>query len=168
MPFANKFRAMMGLPLPGDAVGDFIAESVEVADVRGGSDGHAYCVRIVLHGPGGIAGVRRALRTLFVQRVTTFSSYGNTCQLWFGKPETEGLGHQRYGIIVDGAGARIDLTADLERFLNHLAAEGHIEPTSDTAMRLIEISMEAYRADVERRMERYRRRLKRSEREPGV
>ena len=168
MPFANKFRAMMDLPLPGDAFGGFLAESVEVDDVRSGSDGYAYCVRIVLHGPGGKVGARRALSRLFAQRVTTFSSYGNPYQLWFGKPEIQGLGNQRYDITIDGFGARIDLTADLERFLDYLDTEGHIAPMGSTAIRLIETYLEAYRAEVGRRVERYRRRLKRSEREPGV
>lgn len=164
MPFANKFRAMMDLPLPGDAIGDFIVESVEVDDVRSGWDGYAYCVRIVLHGPGGKAGVRRALRTLFAQRVTTFSSYGNPYQLWFGKPEIDGLGGRRYGITVEGAGARIDLTTDLERFLDSLDAEGIVAPKGGPGRRLIETYLEEYRADVGRRVERYRRRLRKSER----
>ena len=164
MPFANKFRAMMDLPLPGDAVGDFIAENVEVDDVRSGWDGYAYSVRIVLHGPGGKAGVKRALRALLAQRVTTFSSYGNPYQLWFGKPEIESLGGRRYGVTVEGAGARIDLTTDLERFLDYLDAEGHVAPRPDAATRLVEAYVEGYRTDVGRRVERYRRRLKRTER----
>ncbi len=164
MPFANKFRAMMGLPLPGDSVGDFAAESVRVADVRSGWDGYAYSVQMVLEGPGGKAGVRRTLGPLFAQRVTTFSSYGNPYQLWFGKPEIESLGDRRYSVAVEGAGARIDLATDLERFLDYLKEEGPAALHPNDQVQLIETYLEEYRSDVLRRVERYRRRLKRSER----
>ena len=52
MPFAKKFRAMMDFPFPGDTVGDFVVESVDVRDERGGSEGYVYGVRMVLQGPG--------------------------------------------------------------------------------------------------------------------
>ena len=168
MPFANKFRAMMDLPFPGEAAGDFAVHSVTVKDVRSGWDGYAYSVQMVLEGPGGKAGVRRTLRPLFAQRVTTFSSYGNPYQLWFGKPEIESLGDRRYAVEVDGAGARIDLAAELERFFDYLEATGHIAARTDTAMRLIEGYLEEYQADVGRRVERYRRKLKRSERQSSA
>lgn len=164
MPFANKFRAMMDLPLPGDSVGDFVAERVQVEDVRSGWDGYAYSVQMVLQGPGGKAGVRRTLTPVFAQRVTTFSSFGNPYQLWFGKPEIESLGDRRYAVEVDGAGARIELEADLERFLDHLEDEGCINLRPDAAARLIEDYLEEYRSDVLRRVERYRRRLKKLDR----
>ena len=163
MPFANKFRAMMGLPLPGDRIGDFLAESVLVADVRSGWDGYAYSVQMVLEGPGGKAGVRRTLGPLFAQRVTTFSSYGNPYQLWFGKPEIESLGNRRYSVEVAGAGARIELKTDLERFLEYLKGEGPSALHPDGEAQLMETYLEEYRSDVLRRVERYRRQLKRSE-----
>ena len=36
MPFADKFRAMMNFPLPGDTVGAFLVESVDVGHESGG------------------------------------------------------------------------------------------------------------------------------------
>ena len=165
MPFANKFRAMMDLPLPGDTVGDFTVETIEVHDVRSGWDGYAYSVQIEMAGRGGKAGLRRALRSLFAQRVTTFSSYGNPYQLWFGKPEIESLGDRRYNVAVAGAGARIDLTTDLERFLDYLDAESQLATLPAPATRLVETYLEEYRADIGRRVERYRRRLRKSERQ---
>ena len=164
MPFANKFRAMMGLPVPGDSIGDFVAESVQVEDVGSGWDGYAYSVRMVLRGPGGKAAVRRTLKPVLAQRITTFSGYGNPYQLWFGKPEIESLGDRRYAVEVDGAGARIELEVDLERFLGYLTGEGPAVLHPDSAAQLIETYLEEYRSDVLRRVERYRRRLKRSER----
>ena len=32
MPFAKKFRAMMNFPFPGDTIGDFEIEEVDVHD----------------------------------------------------------------------------------------------------------------------------------------
>ena len=165
MPFANKFRAMMDLPLPGDSVGDLIVESIEVDDVRSGWDGYAYSVRIVVQGPGGKAGVRRTLRELFAQRVTTFSGYGNPYQLWFGSPDIESLGDRRYAVTIAGAGARIDLASDLERFLSHLEATDHPSSAPVGSRQLIDGYLEDYRADVGRLVERYRRRLRKAERQ---
>ena len=67
MPFANKFRAMMDLPLAGETVDGFVAESIEVDDIRSGWKGYGYSVRMVLAGPGGKAGVRRVLRALLAK-----------------------------------------------------------------------------------------------------
>lgn len=160
MPFANKFRAMMDLPLPGDAVGNLTVESVEVADTGAGWRGYAYAVRIVLRGPGGKAAVRRALTSVLSQRVTTFSSYGNPYQLWFGRPEIESLGDRRYAVRVEGAGARIHLGIELERFLNHLADEGTLAVGTDSVAGVIAAYLAEYRAAVERRVGRYRSSLR--------
>jgi len=92
MPFARKFRAMMNFPFPGDVVGDFTVESVNVRDEQGGAEGYVYGVSMVLRGPGGQQGVQRALKSLFAQHPTTFSGYGNPYQLWFRKAEIESLG----------------------------------------------------------------------------
>jgi hypothetical protein len=163
MPFAKKFRAMMDLPVLGDTIGGFVVESIEVNDVRSGWDGYGYFVRMVLSGPGGQAGVRRALRALLARRVTTFSSYGNPYQLWFGKPDIESRGGRRYVVTIDGAGARIDLAADLHRFLDYLDAEGHTALPPSARSGLIETYLDEYRVDIGRTVERYRRRLKKSE-----
>jgi len=165
VPFANKFRAMMGLPLPGDRVGDFVARIVEVDDVRSGWDGYAYTVRMVLEGPGGKAGVRRTLSPTLAQRTTTFSAYGNSYQLWFGKPEIESLGDRRYAVSVDGAGARIDLKGDLRRFLDYLETESSVIQVGSSTAGVIDTYLEEYRGDVGRLVERYRRRLRKSERQ---
>ena len=53
MPFADKFRAMMNFPLPGDTVGAFLVESVDVGHESGGPGIYKYAVRLVLRGPGG-------------------------------------------------------------------------------------------------------------------
>ena len=135
MPFAKKFRAMMDFPFPGDTVGDFAVENVEVWDERGGSEGYVYGVEMVLCGLGGQQGVRRALKSLFSQHPTTFSGYGNPYQLWFRKPEVESLGDKRYTVRVKGSGARIYLAPELERFLSYLADKGHLETASDPAIR---------------------------------
>ena len=158
----------MDLPVPGETVGGFIAESINVDDLRSGWDGYAYSVRMVLHGPGGKTGVRQVLRSLLTKRVTTFSSYGNPYQLWFGRPEIESLGGRRYVVTVDGAGARIDLAADLQRFLGYLDDQGLATLQPGAGTRLIETYLEEYRLNVLRRVERYRRRLTKSERSPAA
>ena len=161
MPFAKKFRAMMDFPFPGDMIGDFTVESVEVHDEQGGGDGYVYGVRMVLRGPGGTQGVQRALRALFTQHPTTFSGYGNPYQLWFRKPETESLGNQRYAVKVKGAGARVYLEPELRRFLQYLDEENLLAVRSDAAAQetLVEAYLERYRVEIKRRVERYNRKL---------
>jgi CubicO group peptidase (beta-lactamase class C family) len=166
MPFAKKFRAMMDFPFPGDTVGDFTIESVDVRDIQGGSEGYIYGVEMILCGPGGQQGVKRALKSLFAQHPTTFSGYGNPYQLWFRKPEIESLGNKRYAVRVKGSGARIYLAPELERFLNYVADKAHLEPF-DPAIRetLIEEYLEQYRAEIQRTVSRYRRKVLKVERE---
>ena len=113
MPFADKFRAMMNFPLPGDTVGAFLVESVDVGHESGGPGIYKYAVRLVLRGPGGQQGVKQTLKPLFSTHCTTFSGYGNSYQLWFGRPEVENLGDSRYAVTVEGAGARTFLEDDL-------------------------------------------------------
>ncbi len=167
MPFANKFRAMMGFPLAGDTIGGLAVESVDVRDERGGSEGYVYSVRMVLRGPGGEQGVRRALKTLFSSHPTTFSGYGNPYQLWFRKPEIESLGDKRYAVNVKGAGARIFLEQDLLRFLEYLEEKGQVADQHDPIVReaLIETYLEQYRAEIKRLVDRYRRKLEKGRRE---
>ena len=133
MPFASKFRAMMDLPFAGDTVAGFAVESVDVRDERSGPEGYAYSVRIVLCGLGGKQGVRRALKTLFSSHQTTFSAYGNPYQLWFGRPEIESLGDKRYVVRVQGAGARVFLGDELQRFLGYLDESGQLTARPDQA-----------------------------------
>ncbi|MGC9348017.1 MAG: hypothetical protein ACP5JG_07765 [Anaerolineae bacterium] len=165
MPFAKKFRAMMDFPFAGDRVGDFIVESVDVRDVHGGAGGYAYDVRMVLRGPGGQAGVRRTLKAFFAQHPTTFSGYGNPYQLWFLKPEIESLGDKRYAVRVRGAGARVYLAQDLARFLDYLMERGALTDVLDEADRaaLIERYLDEHKAEIKRRVGRYRSKLRREE-----
>ena len=164
MPFAKKFRAMMDFPFAGDTVGSFTVESVDVRDERGGSGRYAYSARMVLRGPGGQQGVRRALKALFSSHPTTFSGYGNPYQLWFGKPQIESLGDKRYAVRIEGAGARVFLEDELDRFLGYLDEEGRLATRSDQAAReaLVETYMERYRAEIRRKVDRYRSRLRRA------
>ena len=161
MPFAKKFRAMMDFPFPGDAIDMFTVESVAVRDERGGSEGYVYGVRLVLQGPGGQQGVRRALKPLFSQRTTTFSGYGNPYQLWFKRPEIESLGDKRYEVRVKGAGVRITLEPELDRFLAYLEKDGHLVVSDDPAVRetLVAVYLEQYRSEIKRKVDRYRRKV---------
>jgi hypothetical protein len=161
MPFAAKFRAMMDLPFAGDTLGGFDVESMDVSH-RSGELGYAYSVRMVLRGPGGQQGVRRALKDLLSAHPTTFSGYGNPYQLWCGKPEIESLGDRRYAVSVEGAGARVYLEQELRRFLASLDQEGYLADRPDIAPRetLVEAYMERYRAEIKRKVGRYRRRLR--------
>lgn len=135
MPFAKKFRAMMDFPLAGDTVGDFVVESVDVRNVREDVEGHVYAVEMTLRGPGGQQGVRRALNPLLAAHPTTFSGYGNPYQLWFSRPEIEGLGDSRYEVRVKGMGVRVYLEPELTRFLAYLDEQGHLSGQGDLADR---------------------------------
>ena len=126
MPFATKFRAMMDLPFAGDAIGDFSVERVDVRHESRGPGLYVYSAQIVLHGPGGQRGVRLALKALCSSHPTTFSGYGNPYQLWFGKPEIESLGEKRYAVSIEGAGARVFLEDELERFLTLTSIQSHL------------------------------------------
>jgi hypothetical protein len=165
MPFAIKFRAMMDLPFAGDTLGDFYVESIDVIH-RSGELGYAYSVRMVLSGTGGQQGVRRALKPLLSVRTTTFSGYGTPYQLWLGKPEIESLGDRRYEVSIEGAGARVSLAQELDRFLTALDASGQLSVPRDRTDReiLVQEYLERYRAEIKRKVDRYRRRLRRDER----
>jgi hypothetical protein len=165
MPFAKKFRAMMDFPFPGDTIGDFVVEGVDVHDEWGAPEGYVYGVRIVLRGPGGKQAALRALRPLFSQHPTTFSGYGNPYQLWFRKPEIESLGNQRYAVSVKGAGARIFLKSDLAHFLKYLDDHHKLAASSGLADHepLIEAYLEQYRAEIALQVARYRSTLAKAE-----
>lgn len=164
MPFAIKFRAMMDLPIAGDTVGDYTVESVDVRHDPGGPGQYAYAVRMGLRGAGGQQGVRRAFKALFAAHTTTFSGYGNPYQLWFGTPAIESLDDKRYAVSIEGAGARVFLEQELQRFLDDLEATGHLAALPDPAAReaLVEAYVEQYRVQVRRKVDRYRRRLRKA------
>ena len=167
MPFADKFRAMVEFPFPGDSLGDFTVEDVDVRHHGGTAGIYAYDVRLVLRGPGGQQGVRRALKPLLARHPTTFSGYGNPYQLWFAKPQIEPLGDQRYEVRVEGGGARTYLGDDLERFLGYLVAQGFaaVGPEPAAQAERVAAYLEAYRAEIAREVSRYRYRLRKLERE---
>jgi hypothetical protein len=164
MPFADKFRAMLDFPFAGETVGAFVVESVDVRHVEEGAGRIRYPVRMVLRGPGGQQGVLRALKVMFASHPMTFSGYGNPYQLWFGKPEVETLGDGRYAVTVEGAGARVHLAEELERFLAYLDAQGQLATPPEGAVRepLVEAYLERYKAEIERKVGRYRSRLRRA------
>jgi hypothetical protein len=167
MPFADKFRAMMEFPFPGDTVGGFVVESVDVSHHGQGAGQYGYTARLVLRGPGGQQGVRNALKVMFAKHPTTFSGYGNPYQLWFGKPQIESLGDKRYEVRVKGGGARVYLQDELERFLDYLGAEGKLtsDGTPESNETLVEAYLEGYRNEIKRLVGRYRYRLRKHARQ---
>ena len=166
MPFANKFRAMMGFPFAGDTVGAFTVEEVDVGCNPLGSGRYTYPIRLVLCGPGGQQGVRSALKDLLCARTTTFSAYGNAYQLWFAKPEIESLGDKRYVVTVEGAGARVTLEDELRQFVVFLEEEGvpAVGPGEAEGAEFVDGYLDRYRAEVKRKVDRYRRKLRKVER----
>jgi hypothetical protein len=164
MPFAAKFRAMMDFPFAGETLDGFIVERIEVRDVPG-MGRYVYAVEMVLHGPGGEAGVRRAIRSLFAAHPLTFSGYGNPYQLWSGRPEIERLGDGRYAVRAKGSGARIYIEDELARFLAHLGECGLLaqEPDESTGQEMVSAYLADYQAEIKRQVERYRRKLRREE-----
>jgi len=163
MPFAPKFRAMMALPLPGDEIGNFVVESIAVGHQGRAAGQYAYPLRMVLRGVGGVAGVKRAIKPLFCQRCTTFSGYGTPYHLWFGPPTIEKLDTGRYEITAEGAGARVHLEQDLERFCQHLADQGLLAADANERHPLVTAYLDGWRAEIARLVGRYRTKLARHE-----
>jgi hypothetical protein len=166
MPFASKFRAMMDFPFAGDAIEGFTVESVDVLDAPHVAGCYVYAVRMVLRGPGGQQGVRRALKSLFASRPVTFSAYGNAYHLWFNRPDVESLGDKRYEVRVEGGGARFYLGEELRRFLCHLAESGRLSDPADQAAlnAQVEAYLAQYQDEIRRKVNRYRSRLRRATR----
>ncbi len=162
MPFAVKFWAMMDLPFAGDTIGDFTVEHVDVRHESVGPGQYAYTVHMVLRGPGGQQGLRQALKATFSSHPMTFSGYGNPYQLLFGGPEIESLGDKQYAVRIQGAGARVYLDDELHRFLAYLVEEGQVaaQPAADS---LVKAYLERYQAEVKRKVDRFRSRLRRVE-----
>ena len=164
MPFAKNFAASFSLPFPGDALEGFTVESIEARDEPASVEGlHRYSVRMVLRGPGGQTGVRRAVQALLGRQPTTFSAYGNPYQLWCDRPQIEPLGDRRYAVTVCAAGMRIALRGELVRFLEYLEAAGRLAPSSDGASHeaLAAAYEKAYAEETYRQVTRYRSRLSR-------
>ncbi|MDF1514739.1 MAG: hypothetical protein P1S60_13100 [Anaerolineae bacterium] len=171
MPFAKKFRAMINFPFASDQMDDFVIECVDVRDVKGGGNGYIYGVLMVLRGPGGQAGVRRALKNMLNAHPVTFSGYGNPYQLWFRKPTLtiESLGDKRYEVQVEGAGMRIYIEDELRRFLDYLEQTGDLAPPEDQLARdaLVETYLEGYRGKIARKVSRYYGKMHRKTKKDG-
>jgi hypothetical protein len=165
MPFAKKFRAMMEFPFAGDSVGGFTVESVDVRDEPNVSGRYVYSVRMVLQGPGGQQGARRALKALLSSHPMTFSGYGNPYQLWFRRPKIESLGAKRYEVRVEGAGARVFLEEELHRFLGYLDETGQLATRPDQAGRemLVDAYLERYQGEIRQKVSCYQTGLRRAE-----
>jgi hypothetical protein len=153
---------MMDFPFVGDTVGGFTVERVEVTDEIGDSGLHAYSVRMTLRGLGGKQGVRGALKAVFAAHPTVFSAYGNPYLLWLSRPEIEGLGDRRYAVRIEGAGARVYLKDELRRFLSYLEETGQLAAPADQAAceSLIESYLEDYHSETRRKVDRYKRKLR--------
>ena len=159
MPFAAKFWAAMEIPFPGDDIGDFAVEHVDVKHLSFGDGCYEYPIRMILRGKGGKQGVRSALRELFSANRTTFSGFGNPYHCRFGKSAVESLGDRRYEVKVKGIGVRIFLRRELERFCRHLEAERYSAGNNSTLEDLLHIYMDAYMRDISRTSAAYRRKI---------
>jgi hypothetical protein len=164
MPLAKKFRAMMNFPFPGDTVGIFTVESVDVWVVKEDAGGIEYGARMVLSGPGKAQDVGRELKAFVKQHPTTFSGFGNPYQLWFRKPEIESLGEGRYAVNVKGAGVRTYPEPDFLHFLQYLNEQGYLVAPSDTPAQetLVKAYLKRYRSEIQSRVGRYERKLAKS------
>lgn len=160
MPFATEFWAAMELPFPGDVLGGFEVELIDVQHQGVGDGRYEYPVRIVLKGKGGKQGVRSALRALFNARRTTFSEYGNPYHCWLGRPDVERLGNERYEVRARGTGVRIYLQEELLRFCRYLESEGVSTKGAPLLTELLGIYMERYIAGVARACDVYRRKIR--------
>jgi hypothetical protein len=162
MPFAAKFWAAMELPFPGDAIGGFEVEHVQVEHHALGGGRYDYPVRLVLKGKGGKQGARKALRDILAARRTTFSGFGNPYQCWIDNVDIQSLGDQRYEVRARGIGVRIYLRKELERFWDLLAAEGRISIGQEDRAAYLDSYMEEYMKGITRSAARYRRKIKRA------
>lgn len=145
MPFANKYQFTMRIPAAGSRWGDFEVLTCEVGHVE--HDGVIdYPWSMVLAGPGGVAGVRRALREHLDHGRTTFSGFGNPYQLRLGRVEVKSLGTRRYSVTGLGLGVRVDLERELSRFV----AYARLRRKAPSAA-LVAGYLEDYKRDVTRR-----------------
>lgn len=136
----------MRIPQAGDRVGPFTVESSRVEHHPHGAGRYDYSVEIVVGGKGGVAGVRKAFKSLLTAGHSYFSAYGNPYQLGFAGFDVVSLGEKRYRIEAVGIGNRIDLRRELTRFVTYLDREG-IELGDST----IDRYLEDYQRDVHRK-----------------
>jgi hypothetical protein len=159
MPFAAKFWAAMEIPFPGDVVGGFEVEYVDVQHHGIGDGRYEYPISMILRGKGGKQGVRNAVKKYLGAKRTTFSGFGNPYHCWVSKIVVESLGDQRYGLKARGIGVRIFLREELERFYHHLEAEGHTEGDESILRDVLNVYMDAYMKGISRTSAAYKRRI---------
>jgi hypothetical protein len=72
-------------------------------------------------------------------------------------------------VRVDGAGARVFLKQELDRFLRYLGENGQLvaQPDQAAGEPLVKAYLERYRAQIRRKVDRYRSRLRRTG-DPGT
>ena len=87
MPFANKFRFVMGLPNEGYVNGRFTVEACEVGHNNIASSIYEDPVEIIVSGKGGQQGVRNDLKGLLTSRHSAFSGFGTPYQFHFERAE---------------------------------------------------------------------------------
>ena len=85
MPFAQKYQFTMRIPGPGGRIGDYRVESCQIRHEERGDGTITYPVSLVLSGPGGKQGIRKAVREDLDHGRTTFSGFGNPYQLRLGR-----------------------------------------------------------------------------------
>ncbi len=155
MPFAGEFREGMRLPNPGAVIGGFTVESLQVEHVGVGAGRYEYPIQLVVRGKGGKAGARKALKPVLDRRTTIFSEFGNPYQCSIGTVQVESLGPELYRLTTRGVGNRVDLRCELARFLDWLAAGGHVpgltEADAEQHRALVADYLGRYQAETQRR-----------------
>ena len=116
----------MSFPRPGDSLGGFTVEEVDVGHVGSGAGRYRYPIRLVIRGKGGKQAARAAVRELFARKRTAFSGYGNPYQFVIGGCEAVRIDDQLYEVTATGYGARIHLDYELRRFYRFLASSGSL------------------------------------------
>ena len=149
----------MEIPFPGEELGGFVVEYVDVQHQGSGGGRYEYPVRLILQGKGGKQGVRNALRNSFSESRTTFSGYGNPYHCRMAKWTVESLGDQRYEVKAQGIGVRIFLRRELDRFYQHLKSEGVAVVDGSGLKDLIEAYMDEYLKGISRTSAAYKRRI---------
>ena len=162
MPFAKKFRAMMGFPIAGDKIDGFLVESADVWDAwdeKGESQHYVYGVKMTLRGKGGKQGVKAALKSLFNKKILTFSGYGNEYQIGFKTPTITALGDKRYSVEIRGYGIRIYLIQELGRFLKFVRDKAQKTDSMEDS-ELVQEYLLKYRSEIAKIVRNYSKKLK--------
>jgi hypothetical protein len=153
MPFAKEFQRVMNLPGVGDEVGGFKIERFEIRHRPIGSSRYEYPVEYELHGIGGVQGVKKALKPITSQKLSTFSGFGTPYQLKFGRVEVEALGDRRYAAHLVGMGVGFDLKRELMQFAAFVRKEKLPIASEEIEGTIVEYIAE-YKLDVRRKHRR--------------